>query len=372
MECFGREQDAAELWKCFEAGDNVLMLAPRRIGKTVLMNHLVATAAANGYRAILLNVEGLQEEKEFFRECCAAIQEELSTGKKVMTALSQRLSQVLLGSNSADWRTALLQSDWQEFANHLFAHLDHPEEETRPWLLLVDELPVFVQALHQRGGAQAMSRFLYWLRNMRQKHRNVRWLYAGSIGLDTVARRTNVEGALNDLRPYTLRPFSVTTAKAFLVHIAAKRATSFESEALDMIVVRLGWLSPRYLYVVADDALSIADTRPVDCNAANEAMDRLLDLDKRLYWSAWREHIDRNFVEPDRTHLHNALEVIAKDASGVTEDTLQAALPALTRHQLRAVLDVLVNDGFVDAGTDHRYRFRMNLLREWWLRYVVL
>lgn len=55
------------------------------------------TAADNGFRAILLDVEGYREEKDFFRQCCSAIQEELGTGKGVLTTLSERLSRLLRG-----------------------------------------------------------------------------------------------------------------------------------------------------------------------------------------------------------------------------------------------------------------------------------
>ncbi|MCK7582473.1 MAG: hypothetical protein MZV65_47425 [Chromatiales bacterium] len=36
----------------------------------------------------------------------------------------------------------LLQTDWREFASHLLAHLDEHQDEL-PWLILVDELPIF-------------------------------------------------------------------------------------------------------------------------------------------------------------------------------------------------------------------------------------
>lgn len=370
MECYGRDSEAAELWRRFDNGQNVLMLAPRRIGKTVLMNHLLSTAHEHGYRALLLNVEGLQDEKEVFRECCAAIQEELSTGKRVMSALTQRLNQLLVGAGKdADWRTALVNADWQDFANHLFGHLNDISDDARPWLLLVDELPIFIQALQAKSGVEAVSRFLYWLRRIRQKHTNVRWLYAGSIGLDAIARRTNVEGALNDLHPYTLHPFSPETALTFLQKIAVKRGRTFDDGATSAIIRRLGWLSPRYLAVVADDAIGL-ETGPITEATANEAMNRLLDLDKRLYWANWREHIDRNFAEPDRGRLHAILSLAAKDEAGVTEDTLMSSL-AFSQPELRSLLDVLMNDGYLNHA-DGRYAFRMNLLREWWLRYVVL
>lgn len=74
MTCFDRVNETAELWRQIKDDKNLLMLAPRRIGKTVLLHHLRDTAADNGYRAIVLDVEGFREEKDFFRECCAAIQ----------------------------------------------------------------------------------------------------------------------------------------------------------------------------------------------------------------------------------------------------------------------------------------------------------
>jgi uncharacterized protein len=109
---------------------------------------------------------------------------------------------------------------------------------------------------------------------------------------------------------------------------------------------------------------------------AQAALDRMLDLEKRTYWSTWREHLDRNFPEPERGRLYTVLETVAKSDAGVSRD---AFLPALNRGGepvgeavLRHLLDTLLADGYLVVDDEHRYAFRMNLLREWWLRYVVL
>lgn len=377
MTCFDRTQETATLWRHFREGRNLLMLAPRRIGKTVLINHLRDHASEQGFRAIVLDVEGYREEKDFFRQCCSAIQEELSTGAKVMTALGERLSRVLHGKNeTSDWRQWLVQTDWREFADHLLAHLDEHGNEA-PWLILVDELPVFLQALKKRDGDHAIGDFLYWLRNMRQKYRRVRWLYTGSIGLDSIARRHSVEGALNDLEPFPLAPFDAATARGFLADIARRRGYEVATEAANRILERLGWLSPYYLEKIAEDACAQAMSAGVlDEARATAAMDNMLDLSKRTYWSTWREHLDRNFPEPERSRLYAVLEAAARDVTGVSRDTLLAAFnkggEAVTRADLRPLLDTLLADGYLAVDADHRYRFRMNLLREWWLRYVVL
>lgn len=353
------------------------MLAPRRIGKTVLLNHLSETASEQGYRAIVLDVEGFHDEKDFFRQCCAAIQEELSSGTNVMTSFTHRLNKFLgRAAEGSDWRQMLLHTDWQEFADQLFNHLNDNKDQP-PWLILVDELPIFIQSLSERKESTAIKSSLYWLRSMRQKYTNIRWLYAGSIGLDTVARRHNVEGALNGLHPYTLEPFDEKNARNFLTDIADRRNCKFESEASDAIISRLGWLSPYYLERVAEDAcLEASDNCPIAPQTVDAAMDRLLDLPKRLYWASWREHLDRNFTEPHRSHLYTVLKTVAQGESGADRNLILTKLnrggEPVDEVEIRDMLDTLISDGYLDQRNDGRYYFRMNLLREWWLRYVVL
>lgn len=58
MDCFDRDQEAERLWQHFKRGRNVLMLAPRRMGKTVLLERLKEEGERQGFRAIVLDVEG--------------------------------------------------------------------------------------------------------------------------------------------------------------------------------------------------------------------------------------------------------------------------------------------------------------------------
>lgn len=376
MTCFDRELETRELWTRLKEGRNQLMLAPRRIGKTVLLNRLQETAADNSFRAIVVDVEGFRDERDFFRQCCAAIHEEMGTGARVLTTFTERMARLLKGRvEGADWRQWLAQTDWQDFAEHLLAHLnDHGEDD--PWLLLVDELPIFVQALKERSGEGAIGGFLYWLRNVRQRYRQVRWLYAGSIGLDSVARRYNVEGALNDLEPFSLGPFPSDVATAFLSDLATRRRCRLDPDAAETILRRLGWLSPYYLEKIAEDACMHTDGGRITTGVVDDALHRMLELEKRLYWSTWREHLDRNFPEPERTHLYEVLDIVARNKSGADRDMLLAGLnrggEPVGNVQLRDLVDTLCADGYLARGDDDRYRFRMNLLREWWLRFVVL
>jgi uncharacterized protein len=68
VNCFDRDVEAERLWSHFKKGRNVLMLAPRRMGKTVLLERLKEESESQGFRAIVLDVEGYRHEKDFFQQ----------------------------------------------------------------------------------------------------------------------------------------------------------------------------------------------------------------------------------------------------------------------------------------------------------------
>ena len=203
----------------------------------------------------------------------------------------------------------------------------------------------------------------------------MRWLYTGSIGLDTIARRHGIEGALVDLAIFPLEPFSEATAISFLEHIAARGGCSITDDGMRAMLARLGWLSPYYLEKIGEAACERAAGKVIDAAVADKAGDSLLGLAQRTYWSTWREHLDKNFPEPERTRLFTILAEIARSSEGATQDTLLLTLnrggETFGGGLLREYIDTLEADGYVSADDSRsRFRFRMNLLREWWLRYV--
>jgi hypothetical protein len=113
-----------------------------------------------------------------------------------------------------------------------------------------------------------------------------------------------------------------------------------------------------------------------DAQATHLAANSLLDLAHRTYWSTWREHLDKNYPEPERTRLFTVLAEASRGADGASLSTLlltlsQAGGEPLAEGGLRDLLDTLEADGYLTATPDRsRFRFRMNLLREWWQRYV--
>jgi AAA+ ATPase superfamily predicted ATPase len=328
MDCFDRDREAERLWRYFKDGRNVLMLSPRRMGKTVFLERLKEEGASHGFRAIVFDLGGYRHEKDFFQQMCGAIQEELGAGKAFMGALTEILRRLLQGTDNTqgDWRNLLLQMDWRLFADHLMAQL---EKDTKhmPWVFLVDEIAIFTKALLDSQGVTVASDFLYKLRQLCQNHRKVRWLFTGSIGLDTIARRHGLEGALVDLEIVPLEAFSLETARDFLQQIAEKNGATLTEEAISAICERLGWLAPFYLRKIGEEACERSSrAKEIDAGAAHLAADSLLSPVYRKYWSTWREHLDKNFSEPERTYLFTMLDEVSRGPDGASLSSLLLTL----------------------------------------------
>lgn len=377
MNCFDRDQEAARLWRYFQQGRNVLMLAPRRMGKTVLLERLRQESDSKGFRALVLDVEHRRQEKDFFREMCASIQEELTVGQAIVASLTERIRRAVQGAENlqGDWRNLLLDMEWEVFAKHLLTQLEETKDD-KTWVILVDEIAIFTKNLLDDQGVAAASDFLYKLRYLCRAHPRVLWLFTGSIGLDTLARRHGFEGALVDLQIFALEPFSPKTAKEFLQTIAKWNEVTLPDESAQALCDRLGWLLPYYLEKIGEAACEGASLEKiVDSQAVERAAESLLDMAHRTYWPTWREHLDKNFAEPERTRLFTLLAEVAASPEGASFDTLLLALnrrgEGIDERIVLGDIDTLVADGYLSADADRsHFRFRMNLLREWWLRHV--
>ena len=63
-ELFGRDHTIHYIWEQLR-GNNVLLVAPRRFGKTGVMNHLLKRPRS-GYIAVYLEVEDIHDPEAFF------------------------------------------------------------------------------------------------------------------------------------------------------------------------------------------------------------------------------------------------------------------------------------------------------------------
>jgi uncharacterized protein len=383
---FAREGEQAFCWECLTT-DHLLLLAPRRVGKTSLMLKLQDTARDHGYDAALFSGAEAQDEAGFIARlyetvgklgAWSSIRQRLAEGP--VGRFLQTLHSVELGPFSVEFSREA-EAKWELLGERLIRALDQQQEKS---LILVDEVPIFILSLLRLDpSGERARRFLNWFRSIRQRsgsNGSLRWLLAGSIGLDTVAARLNLGDTINDLHIFHLGAFSREVAGDLLGELSRSHKLPLSSEASERILERVGWTIPFYLQLVFSELRGQQPSArtQVTPERVDQAFDSLLRPAKKAYFDFWRQRLVEELGKPDADFALTLLNTVAADPTGASRGTLSQCLAKPIRNteqrreKLRYLLDVLVYDGYVvEVDGSDRFHFRSPLLREFWARRVL-
>jgi hypothetical protein len=368
---FDRETEIADFWEMLEA-HNLLLLSPRRVGKTSLMLRMQEQAASHGYRAIFFDTSDVADEAAFVKRLFAALEKTTASDEHFWEQLKNspvgRWCGRIKGIGGIGFKLDLAleaDKDWAELGEALARQLS--QEQTR-WLIEIDELPVFVLRLLQNGGDGAperVRRFLYWLRRLRLDSdcERLRWLLAGSVGLDTVAMRHRMADAINDLATVKLGAFVSDVASRFLATLAAAYPqVQFPAPVQAYAVQRVEWIIPYVLQLIFHHLRSTPESnqRPLMEADVDRAFEVLLEPQHKVHFDYWRERLTLELGKPDDAHTIALLNAACRDLGGVTHDTLAQVLVTLIHNveerneKLRYLLDVLEGEMAHDTASVRR------------------
>ena len=372
---FDRQNEMASYWNRLQT-DNLLLLAPRRVGKTSILYRMQETAVDHGYQAIFFDACDCTDELAFVHRFYKSILEtdcgsrlwekfqESSIGKTI-----GRVGKIGGGGFSVEFKDQT--ADWAKMGEELAHALQKLDGR---WLIQIDELPVFVLKLlgkDKQGETNRVAQFLYWLRRLRLQFPNLRWMLAGSIGLDTVAARIDVSDTINDLAIEKLGPFEKHSADLFLQELASSYDMNLSGAVRSRILKRVGWLAPYFLQLVFHQLKEIG--KKPNNKDVDESINRLLQPDYKTHFDHWRQRLKKELGSPESGFAIDLLTAAAADPQGATHATLAQVLtrsiPEANARQemLRYLLDVLSSDGYL-VQHKHNYLFRIPLLREYWTR----
>ena len=380
---FDRPRDLARLQRELANGANALLTAPRRVGKTSLVLRLCELERQAGRSAVFLNVEGCHDELAFAEKLVDGLSESglypepLSRISLAFRKARQALSGMKVGAAGVDMEMSSTEDpDHSTLGRAVESIFRKIESGATPVLLAIDEMPELLLALgRDERGTERVIRLLHWLRALRQTYRkNVRWVFLGSIGLDSFVDDRNLRKAINDLTPLNLEALEAAEADRFLSRLGESNGLPLTAEQRTLIIDRVGWPLPHHLQIVFH-ALIDSGAVQADAAAVDAAIAHLLLPNTLSQFDTWRQRLDEQFNQSDATAAKDILRHLCQHASGRERaqvlnelmGTRQTADPASVEDQLARLLLMLQRDGYV-LESGGRYAFRSFLLREYWHR----
>jgi hypothetical protein len=380
---FDRPRDLARLQRELANSSNLLLTAPRRVGKTSLVLRLCELERQAGRSAVFMNVEGCHDELAFAEKLVDTLNESglhpetLGRISLLFRKTRQAFSGMKVGAAGVDMEMGSAEDpDHSTLGRALESIFRKIESSGTKLLLAIDEMPELLLAMsRQDHGTERVSRLLHWLRALRQTHRqHVRWIFLGSIGLDSFVDDRNLRKTINDLTGLSLDALTPEEADVFLARLGESNGLPLAAEQRALIIQHVGWPLPHHMQIVFH-ALVDAGARQADAAAVEAAFAHLLRPESLSQFDTWRQRLDEQFSQSDATAAKDALRHLCQHANGRTRSqvlnalisTRQAADPATVEDQLARLLLMLQRDGYL-LESKGRYTFRSFLLREYWHR----
>lgn len=361
-----------DMVEVIERGEHILLVAPRRVGKTSLMYRVMDTMG-DTYIVVYVNTQSAHSENEFWEKIFDALMDEefIATLQQRAINFVDLLSTLRLseagtkGIKFGDGEAI----DYSKAFEKLLKNYDGDKK----LILMMDEFSQTIENIIQYESMKKAEQLLEIHRELRQNHKlskKAAFVYAGSIGLESVVANMKSSKNINDLVNISVPPLDNDEAKKFLKYLCTSNGMQIEESDVEYILEKIEWLIPFYIQLIVQE-LKRLDRRGVSISTSSidDAIEKVLSYKKNFIH--WVERLEI-FPKKERRFSKEILSIISRDKSIASNELLNLA----TKYDLKAydaqqVVHALKYDGYINnSSNEETYRFNSPILRIWWYRNV--
>ncbi len=373
---FPRPKIRRKILRILNNGENILLSAPRRIGKTSLLK---AIHPEEGQIIKYLVIQSVYSSEDFFR----LLYRELITDHEIYRGAKSYLKQTThtvirylnrIRGVSIEGEIEIGKQDLIDYYCECYKLMQ--KFEGKKIILFIDEFPDAVSNMAKRDRDLAIY-FLQQHRDLRQQfsHNNLQFVYTGSTGLRNVVSKIGKLDLINDLNEITLSTFSKQEAHDLIQRLVLYYQSylpdfSISEAQIEIILEKISWRLPYYLqaiiqslsYLHEDNEHPISDS---DIDAVLIAMTQPRSP-YSAYFENWRYRLQQT-LEEDECALAMAILSHSAVHNALDTKTRKALITQYPHISFKAILQILEFDGYLNQ----EHRFNSNLLQQWWLQNIV-
>ncbi len=384
----GRDKLIERIWKKLRK-DSIRFTAERRVGKTTVMAKMTAEPRP-GFEVLFLELEGIDSPERFVELLINRVKPLLSKTEKAKGWWSS-FHEAIGGTEVAGIFKLpnVSKIGWQAtLTKTLEGACEHQADKTI--LLLMDELPYMLQkiaSISQNGEQKTLAlTLLDTLRSIRQQYKNVRMVYAGSVGLHHVVtdlkQGTLASEPVNDMPLVEIRALDVPDAITLAERLLKEEDVEVLAEGRQAILERLVHLTDCVPFYIEAVCSRLGESEgPINIRAVDETVQRQLTSDhdpwemehfrERLgtYYSGTIKDLSDTILRDEeiaRVILDHMAVVNTSQSIDEVWDVVKSNFKLTDRNHIVEMLRSLALDHYLVSDIEKRYSFRFPLIQGWW------
>ena len=357
---FGRTKEIERAVELLEDGNNLILAAPRRVGKTSFARKIKEVMTEKGWNAIDIDLQKTPTEFNFMKLFLKKVKGENWFEKYAPESLKLSYGDVALEFNKQK----------QDFYRKIDEVLPYNEDT----LIIFDEFIIFLDdVLRKKQGEENefedIIHFLNWLKGLRQTDGSkIRWIFCSSISIESYLHKNNFTKRIGDLTPYKLGELKDEEPQLLVKALADSKKIKFSDEHIMYMLEKLGWKLPYFIQILFKEIVELVrDGQVLSKETIDEAYNNLLNVD--TYFNTWTERL--SYYDDYKRFAKIILNELSKSKNGkrknYIEDLVYAELndKEKTDDVLQPLLKQLEADGYI-MNDKNKYAFRSPLLRDFW------
>ncbi len=368
-----REDELLDIWDAIESGSHILISAPRRVGKTSIMHNIKENPKSN-FIAIYINTESADSEVEFWQKLFHHMLDEEFVNK--LKAIAKNLWQKLKGIKLKKITAAGVEFgdgevlDYKEAFTRLIDDLDSDKKI----IIMIDEFAQTIENIIKYEDEKNANKLLKVHRELRQDTKissKVAFIYAGSIGLESVVAKMGSSKHINDLNSIKVSQLHPNEAKEFIEKLCSNNQIEIADSEIEYIIEKIEWLIPFYIQLILQECKKLYRKEK---NITKESIDRAIEnsLEHRNHFESWQDKLKKAFSNETYLFSKEVLNLISENFTLDLNDIINISVKhKLSEDEARETLHSLVYDGYINNNEDRKiYRFNSPILRMWWYQNV--
>ncbi|MGD9162637.1 MAG: hypothetical protein PVG39_29795 [Desulfobacteraceae bacterium] len=388
---FNREKLIELVWEYLESGNNILLAAPRRYGKTSFMYRLI-DHPKKGWRSIHVDAESIRAPVNFI----IALLDALMSDRHIRNFLTSGWEKGIKWFRglinefevSGGWDVNLkiklkekIGPAWQEKGEELLRFLKGYDKEKL--LIIIDELPVMLHLFKDNNIPDIETKtFLYWFRKIRTDPNiglhNCRFLVGGSIGIENYLSKLNVIDSFNEFQRVPIGELSQEGAKDFLEQLLESKKITLSKTTQLEILESIGAPIPYFIQMFVG-MIAIEKANGTDRIGPRKIQElyskRFIGPEYKVYF----QHYYDRLRDYDTVNEAAAKSILKEIALAFPKSVKEKQLRILYNKSIGEIkiedgfnrlMSDLINDFYITfsdkAGT---YTFISKTLCDWWCRY---
>jgi uncharacterized protein len=371
---FDRPYITKMLWDRIDSGNNILISAPRRVGKSSLMCHLLERSKENN-RLLYITTEAVDDDNEFFKRLFYELISNLNGFHKYakhFTTLMKKFGSSIEALGKDGIRLKEGKIDYFEEFKKLLKAIDLDEDKI---IIMIDEYAQTVENIKTKINSDKAKQFLEKNRELRhepQIAKKVIFIYAGSISLQAIVDNINSSHTTNDLYSFDFKPFPKKESKELIKMILKGSEYKISDSVVNYLIEQVEWLIPFHIQIVLDEAnkycienKSFTFTRKV----IDEAFKSALNITS--YFQHWNTRLKKVLKGNDYKFANELLNRLSYSERIEKKEIFNIAEKYSVTENYKNIIYILKYDGYINNKNESKlYKFNSPILKLWWNKNV--